>query len=400
MLPNALKTGRQIIDRLNKKQRIGLLVLCAAAVLGIATAFYMSAESGVDSELLEERTKLGLTEDDGLLGKMRAQAAQAEIALLQREQWRAVMELLYMRGDEKDFIVRRDEALIGEHEKYGNLLVQEIAQSGMSDEEKKFATEKVEAYRQYFTEVAESVRKIAALTKEEAAPPEASGEEGWPWRGIAIIGILLTVGASAAYVRFSLRPVGRLARYMEAFAAGDFGEEVPYAGRGGAVGKMASAVRTFKGNLFQQATHVDDEAEFAEQILENVDVLAEASNQLATAGRDIRRQAEEVVRVSHSVSDEVAEINSHILALAEKMDSISAALKPETKEASAKVDEIKGKTNEAVSKILFVNDVVQKAKELSKEIAEGVERHGAATRDIVRGIKHVASAIQKRVKRE
>ncbi|MFA5041194.1 MAG: hypothetical protein WC464_06140 [Bdellovibrionales bacterium] len=400
--------------RLPKKVRIGILAFGAIAIIGAIIGGYgLIKEARIRSEIFEEKRILGLTIDEGLMGAMRGEAAQAEIALIERQQWQAIMELLYMRLYEKDYLSLFDDADLERHKKYGDILEQEVGLLRIPENDKNYILERVKGYRNYFSLVAETTRKINSLTETiggngvsiKVAP--ATKGSSLPWGMMAAFAMAALFIASVFYARFVLFAVKKLARYMESLAAGEFQETVPFAGSGGDIGKMASAIRVFKGNMFRQATQYEDQTEFAEELLQNVDVLKEAADQLAHSGNEIMRQTEEVVRVSHSVSDEVADINSHILGLARKVDDMDAAIKrggeamagQAAKEKAAQVEEIKEGANKAVSKILFVNDVVMKAKTLSVEIAGAVEKHGAATRDIIRGLKHVAASIHKKVSR-
>jgi len=380
-------------------------------------------------ELIEEKTKLGLTQDLGLIGSMRANAMQTEMALLERQQWRAITELLYMRRYERDYLDTFDDASVKEHHKYGELLEQEIAQAYLKRSDKEFLTEKAKAYRKDFAALTETIRNIQTLEsayKEKsavaqkvlsefgnAAPAESTGIAKAVILGIlGLLGLAGAAAGGASFMRARYRPFEKLASYMESLAAGKTQEDVPFRNDTGDVGKIASSVAMLLDAVEQQQAANqkmevvnENQTEFEQEAAAYIDKVVAEADEISSCGQDIMRKASEVMKGSLFVSEEIAETNSLVLRLAERVDAVDGSLRyideGKGKEAAEgmkyQMAEIRAGINKAISKILHINAAILEVKGITKEMAISAEGQGPAARGVVRGIRYVSSIAQERM---
>jgi methyl-accepting chemotaxis protein len=334
-----------------------------------------------------------------------------------------------MRRYEKEYFERFDQASVEEHQKYGALLEQEIAASYLKRSDKEALTDRIKAYRQDFAAVAETIQKVNVLTGEykeksarakelleefgNALPQQSAGETGGYLIGVLVVlGFLIIVALGSFFARAMYEPIKKLAQYMESLAAGNVQEEVPFKDCAGEVGKMAASVVVFKDTLMrqellkqQQEAINQDRAEYEQEAAAYIDKIVEEAEGLSTCGQELRSKAYEAMNISLSVSDEMADTNSLMLRLAEKVDAIDSALYQINGSQSMEVvdrikkqlKEIREGMNKAVSKILLINDVILKVKGLSKEMVVSAEGQGPATRGVVRGIRYVSSIAHERM---
>ncbi len=383
-------------------------------------------------QILQEKKKLGLTADLGLVGSMRGNAMQAEIALLERQQWKPVAELLYMRKYERDVMDRLGDASVKEYNKYGANLEQDIAQAYLKRGDKEFLTEKVRAYRQDFTAVVETLQNMNALSAsyinksaaakkvlsefENAAPKVDS--EGKTDILIGILGILAVLALAGAatggayFMRVRYGKFEKLMQYMDSLLAGNTQDDVPFTDHAGELGKMAAVIAELKDALLKQEAFIkkqeainQNQADYEEEASACIDRVVAEAEELTSRGQEILRKASEVMKGSLSVSEEIADTNSLVLRLAERVDAVDGSLRylndGQTKEAAEgikyQIAEIRGELSKAISKILNINAAILEVKGMSKEMAISAEGQGPATRGVVRGVRYVSSITQERM---
>ena len=344
------------------------------------------------SSVVARARELGLSDDSGLRGVLRASARAIEDEL---KQWPNADKLTgrmeSMRKMEKDFIIYSDESLLSGHRKAFNEFTFFLADSGLDaatqtkleklartyrtdlgrfvDATKAFRAE-VQTFNDAFQAM---VPRFEALLETANAGMAGAVETQNRVRGEVIasvlqVGSILLIGfavISLLVARSITRPLRLIEGVMERLAGGDRTATVPETGRRDEIGAMARAVSVFKENL--QRTHeLEQEARRAER---------RAEEERESALRAIAHDFDSAFgRVLHTVGHATDQIRSgaHILRdTAEKM-----------KEQALDTSEKAERTSEVVG---IVNDV---SRTLSASIGEIGGRVSTSSTAIRRAVDH------------
>ncbi|MBB3265257.1 methyl-accepting chemotaxis protein [Azospirillum sp. OGB3] len=344
------------------------------------------------SSVVARAKELGLSDDSGLRGVLRASARAIEDEL---KQWPNADKLTgrmeSMRKMEKDFIIYSDESLLSGHRKAFNEFTFFLADSGLDAATQTRLEKQARAYRtdlgrfvdatkafraevQTFNDAFQAmVPRFEALLESANAGMAGAVETQNRVRGAVIanvlqVGSVLLVGfaiISLLVARSITRPLRLIEGVMERLAGGDRTATVPETGRRDEIGAMARAVSVFKENL--QRTHeLEQESRRAER---------RAEEERETALRAIAHDFDSAFgRVLHTVSHAADQIRNgaHILRdTAEKM-----------KEQALDTSEKAEQTSEVVG---IVNNV---SRTLSASIGEIGGRVTTSSTAIRRAVEH------------
>ena len=344
------------------------------------------------SSVVARARELGLSDDSGLRGVLRASARAIEDEL---KQWPNADKLTgrmeSMRKMEKDFIIYSDESLLSGHRKAFNEFTFFLADSGLDTGTQTKLEKQARTYRtdlgrfvdatkafhaevQTFNDAFQAmVPRFEALLEMANAGMAGAVETQNRVRGEVIanvlqVGSILLIGfavISLLVARSITRPLRLIEGVMERLAGGDRTATVPETGRRDEIGAMARAVSVFKENL--QRTHE------LEQEARRVERRAEEEREAAL--RAIANDFDSAFgRVLHTVGHAADQIRSgaHILRdTAEKM-----------KEQALDTSEKAERTSEVVG---IVNDV---SRTLSASIGEIGGRVSTSSTAIRRAVDH------------
>ncbi|CAO3374765.1 hypothetical protein [Azospirillum argentinense] len=323
------------------------------------------------SSVVARAKELGLSDDSGLRGVLRASARAIEDEL---KQWPNADKLTgrmeSMRKMEKDFIIYSDESLLSGHRKAFNEFTFFLADSGLDMATQTKLEKQARAYRsdlgrfvdatkafraevQTFNDAFQAmVPRFEALLDSANAGMAGAVETQNRVRGEVIanvlqVGSILLVGfaiISLLVARSITRPLRLIEGVMERLAGGDRTATVPETGRRDEIGAMARAVSVFKENL--QRTHeLEQESRRAER---------RAEEERESALRAIAHDFDSAFgRVLHTVSHAADQIRNgaHILRdTAEKMKEQAL----DTSEKAEQTSEVVGIVNN-VSRTLSVS---------------------------------------------
>ncbi|WP_029041551.1 HAMP domain-containing protein, partial [Cucumibacter marinus] len=254
---------------------------------------------------IEVTKLLGLDEDSGLQGELRAatQAIEAELngssnmgAMVLNPIW---VQLLRMRRNEKDFIMRGDEAYLAQFDEAAdgfNLSV-EIApiDNAVKTKMTDFATQYSTSFHAYADGSVEYHQTIADTEQAVAEATKVSEQRRSFWNMMsanatkavedlraqtqvliyAVIGAATFAGFVIAYTVGSIvvRQVTRIEGSMQSLAEGELDIEVPYIKRLDEVGRMAQAVEVFRENAVKVAAMSEEEAARAARIAKRAEMM-------------------------------------------------------------------------------------------------------------------------------
>ncbi|WP_315838469.1 HAMP domain-containing methyl-accepting chemotaxis protein [Bradyrhizobium prioriisuperbiae] len=360
---------------------------------------------------------LGLTEKDGLQGRLRAAVHTIESRLADFNDTALTNVMLTMRRHEKDYMLRGDD-------KYGDALQASVADfksklaaSDLAAEVKAELAKLAEAYESAFmaymvsrdqlTEEADDLATLyarnrpallAVIAAAEARYQAAEDKARQLRQNLIWIIALATLITGLVIFIVAHRVAGAMssmARAMQQLAAGDLQVVLPGLGRNDEIGEIAQAVETFKVNV---ATKAERDAEvkaaqerqaterrradmhqlangFEQAVGEIIDTVSQAASGLEASADTLTRNADRTRQLSATVAAASGQAS-------ENVQSVASA----TEEMSSSVGEIGRQVDES-SRI--ASEAVQQAGDTNARIAEmasAAERIG----DVVKLISSIA----------
>ncbi|AVT75891.1 chemotaxis protein [Rhodopseudomonas palustris] len=271
------------------EQRLGRTDSDAAAKQSTALLTGLNLYLTRFQNLLSAKRVLGLTEQDGLQGKLREATRRLEAKLAEIDDPRLSVLMLTMRRLEKDFIQKG-------REKDGDDLIERasdfagaLAKSDLAADQKKELTTLIGGYKSSFLAFMVSQQSLneeiedfgsvfartrptldALMTSAEARyrASQSSAAQVRKLLNWIIGGVTLGVATLARLVGQRIAgSVTRTTAAMQRLAAGDFDAVLPGLERRDEIGEMARAVEAFKA-ASQRAAREEAEAKIAQQQIE------------------------------------------------------------------------------------------------------------------------------------
>jgi methyl-accepting chemotaxis protein len=334
--------------------------------------------------LVQAAEKVGLNEDQGLMGAMRHDVHDVETVLQGIDAPRVLIGMLQMRRNEKDFLARLDP-------KYGAAvkdglpgLIAALDMAAPSAELRARIVTDMTAYQERFAALmaatldekaagrglsaiyAEIEPELVALDETFAArarSAEAQSEATAVAMHRQVFGALAVVALVVAGLgwlvgRNIARPIVAVTRAMEALTAGDLATAVPADDRRDEIGTMVRAVRTFRDGMIEAARLREA------QVAQRERAAQETRAALMGMAEEIERSAE------HSVG-EIGARTATMIGIAEEMGSLANRSGGSAREAA----------EAAAQALANAQTVASAAEELSASINEisGQVSRSAAT---------------------
>ncbi len=270
------------------------------------------------SEMSDLQHKLGLTQDAGLEGRLRASVHDIERTLAPFKDSHLNELMLTMRRHEKDYMLRRDPKYRDEFKDAVSRFANALDASGLAASEKNVVKEKLAAYQSEFLAYVEAQqalaskqtamsasyakiepgidaigRSIANLESKSAAEAENVRQDTAYKFEIAAAAILLIMMLYAYWVGRSItRPLAALVALLQKLAHGDYSATIEGVERRDELGDVARAAGVFKENGLAKLRMEREQAE-AEQraAAEREAALAQISSEFEAAIGDIVQAA-------------------------------------------------------------------------------------------------------------
>ncbi|WP_114861647.1 methyl-accepting chemotaxis protein [Azospirillum brasilense] len=373
------------------------------------------------SSVVARAKELGLSDDSGLRGVLRASARAIEDEL---KQWPNADKLTgrmeSMRKMEKDFIIYSDESLLSGHRKAFNEFTFFLADSGLDTATQTRLEKQARAYRsdlgrfvdatkafraevQTFNDAFQAmVPRFEALLDSANAGMAGAVETQNRVRGEVIanvlqVGSVLLVGfaiISLLVARSITRPLRLIEGVMERLAGGDRTATVPETGRRDEIGAMARAVSVFKENL--QRTHeLEQESRRAERRAEE-----ERESALRAIAQDfdsafgrvlhtVSHAADQIRNGAHILRDTAEKMKDQALDTSEKAERTSEVVgivNNVSRTLSASIGEIGGRVTTSSTAIRRAVDHARQSDSAVAALADSSQRIG----EIVRLINDIA----------
>ncbi|UKJ72669.1 methyl-accepting chemotaxis protein [Azospirillum brasilense] len=373
------------------------------------------------SSVVARAKELGLSDDSGLRGVLRASARAIEDEL---KQWPNADKLTgrmeSMRKMEKDFIIYSDESLLSGHRKAFNEFTFFLADSGLDIATQTRLEKQARTYRtdlgrfvdatkafraevQTFNDAFQAmVPRFEALLESANAGMAGAVETQNRVRSEVIanvlqVGSVLLVGfaiISLLVARSITRPLRLIEGVMERLASGDRTATVPETGRRDEIGAMARAVSVFKENL--QRTHeLEQESRRAERRAEEereTALRAIAHDFDSAFGRvlhTVSHAADQIRNGAHILRDTAEKMKEQALDTSEKAEQTSEVVgivNNVSRTLSASIGEIGGRVTTSSTAIRRAVDHARQSDSAVAALADSSQRIG----EIVRLINDIA----------
>ena len=357
--------------------------------------------------------ELGLSEKEGLRGKLRGAVHAVEKKLKAANLDGLTVKMLMMRRHEKDFMLRGDEKYIDRVHARSNEFKGLLASTSVADEEKaelsklldtyvssfdafaRLSVEKEAAVKQLSTiylDVTPAVDELVAFSEKGAANARQMMSETQAKIELLILGGSLSVVAlfivmGAAVAMSITRPVQAVTSATETLASGDWTVAIPALGNKDEIGAVARALQVFKENLIrskeleeEQRIEQQRQAErgqrlatltstFDTSVSEVLNVVSSASTELQSTAGSMRGTAEETTRQSSSVASASEETASAVQTVATATEELTASIGEITQQMSRSSE----KANQAVTEADQVQTKVDGLVDAAQAIGQVVE---------------------------
>ena len=372
--------------------------------------------------VVDDKRRLGLDENSGLEGALRASVHAIETKLNEFDDPRLLATMLMMRRHEKDFMLRRNVRYGEEMKKRTMEFRTGLAASNIPPADQAEILEKLSAYQQDFlgwTETAiaigrdqkaasdafaaiepriDAVRKSVERTRIEAE--SANIQTAAATRSEMQIAILLTVVAVSAFAfltgRAISRPLSAMTGAMGKLANGNFDVVLPGLGRKDEIGEMAQAVEQFKVEARERARRdaEDEEAETRAAEVERKAAMHRLADEFAAAVGKIIETVSHAATGLEAAADRMADTAKTTQQLSDMVTSASmqassnvASVAAATEEMSASVKEVAGRVQES-SRIAI--GAVKQAERTDARIAQ-LSQAASRIGDVIKLITAIAA---------
>ncbi|WP_150495192.1 methyl-accepting chemotaxis protein [Roseibium aquae] len=343
--------------------------------------------------LTSDYQAMGLTENDGLRGELRAAVHAVEEKLNEANLDALTVKMLMMRRHEKDFMLRGGEKYIERIDARRSEFDPLLAETALSDADKAEIMTSMDRYQAGFKAYAVMAKEIeediAALDQTYAAMvPDFDALSEAAYQGkVAAQKALEATQASAQTVFYSAaggalaiaivlafligrsitRPVQALTGTMKNLAEGNIDVSVPFAETGSEIGDMARAVEVFQRNALRTRELEEEQKQQAEQAeLDKRAMMDNLADQFDSAIGGI------VARVSNAVTN-LSETARTMSSVSEDTSGRAEAASSASQTTSENVQMVASAAEEMTASINEINQQVIRASTSSQKAASDVE---------------------------
>jgi methyl-accepting chemotaxis protein len=344
---------------------------------------------------------LGFSEFEGLKSKLSIsiKAMQSEIEIWPNQD-PLMARILQMRLAEKDFLLFKNESVLGRHRRWSNEVDLKIDSAGLDPATRAKFHELLTAYladwkaygetqliisggstdmQKIFRELGGKVDGLfdrAQEASQAANLAEIDIRRAVLWRTMAIgfVAAMLFQISALVFSRSITVPIADMEHAMGDLAKGKRNVEIPGVGRHDEIGDMAKAVQVFKDNMA-----------FMEQLqterMRESETLAQRGRLLEDLTNDFDKQTAEIMRAVESSMD----------ALYERAESITEMAKA-TSDQMILVDQSSRQATEGVNSIAAAaEELAAQVNEINQQVAESTRVTGEATDAAARADRLVVS---------
>lgn len=356
---------------------------------------------------------LGFNETQGLQGRLREAVHQVEARLAQSDLLPLNALMLTMRRHEKDFMLRGGDKYVDALRESVDAFEQALKGAPLAETTRAELRERIRTYEQGFlayaagadtlkeeaadldtivqrlqpltTEVRRTIESLNAQAQSAIAASRETTTRRMLW---AIALTVLCTGLLSLWVgqRIS-RPLGMMARAMEALASGDLAVTVPTLRRRDELGAIAAAFAVFHAKMVENrdltaerlAERLRSEAERRQAMLALADRL---ETEVGGATRDL---AEAAARMQH----EAQVVSGAVAQTGERAVSVAAT----SEQTSANVHQVSAATEELTASIGEISAQVTLSAQATRVALQEAGRTGTAVRDLAGTMDRVGEVV-------
>ncbi|HEY9079210.1 methyl-accepting chemotaxis protein [Magnetovibrio sp.] len=357
--------------------------------------------------------QIGLTPNDGLMGKLRTAVSEVEDELAKYDNPRLTVIMLMMRRHEKDFLLRVDPKYVAEMDQRMTEFDALLAESDIPQHAKPNIEKKLDTYMENFKAVAklyleevddkatmsELYKKVTPIldfldekgTADAKAATEAMQDNAVSaFQFIMISMVVVTIvvfGLALLIGRGISRPIGAMTNAMGTLADGNLEAEIPAQDYGNEVGKMAAAVQVFKDNA------IEVKRLEAEQKANEERAAQEKRDMMLKMADDFENSVGGVVNSVSSAATEMQSSASNLSSTAEQTSRQSAAVAAASEEASTNVQTVASASEELSSSISEISRQVAQSTQISNTAVAEVEGANAQVQSLAEAAKRIGEVV-------
>ncbi|MGX4806954.1 methyl-accepting chemotaxis protein [Bradyrhizobium guangdongense] len=360
--------------------------------------------------VVEQRQRLGLDENSGLEGRLRASVHDIESKVDQLHDAPLKVIMLMMRRHEKDFMLRRDAKYGGEMKKRASEFASTVDAAAVPEAAKAELRAKLSDYQRDFSAWMETALKLATELKamseafaavEPVIEQVSQSVEGMRveadrlneterasiqfWIAVAIALIACAVLGLGVFIGRSVsQPLALMRAAMIELAKGNFAIVLPGLGRPDEIGEIAQAVETFKINAERKAR---EEAE--EKIRQDRLAAERRRADMIRMADDFEGAIGEIVETVSSAATELEASATSLTSTAGRSTELATLVEAASEEAATNVQSVASAAEELTAS---VNEISRQVQASARIAGEAVSQAGQ-TNDRVGELSRAAARI-------
>ena len=290
--------------------------------------------------VVQRYQQLGLDEESGLQGSLRAAVHSVETKLAEANQDALTVKMLMMRRHEKDFMLRGNEKYIGRIDERRREFDALLDQAPLPQTFKDDVSALMDTYQQDIHAWADAslalvgetaelseifarmepdfVRTFAAASEGAVAAADAlqaaRDTTRWGFISVGLVVLVAAIGLGVVIGRSVTRPLIRITETLTVLAKGDTGVTVPSTENKDEIGDIARTVLVFKENAIErqrleaaqaeQRAQQEKRAKLVEKLISDFDsVVGKALGIVTGASGQLHETAEAMTRTSQMTKD-------------------------------------------------------------------------------------------------
>ena len=365
--------------------------------------------------VVEHKRKLGLNEESGLEGRLRASVHAIEAKVEQSREQYLLVSMLTMRRHEKDFMLRRDRKYGDEMKRSAGEFLAGVDSADITESTKAELRQRLAEYQRDFADWMETALTLStelrtmsetfsvvepvidaasksiddiSIEADRLNVKERDTIQFWIAIAIAAIAILV-LSAGILIGRSVGRPLTAMTAAMSELANGNFAIVLPGLGRSDEIGNIARAIEAFKVKAEQKAR---DEAtaklredqiaaeqrradmhrladQFETAVCEIVETISSASTELEASASTLRVTAEQAQEQTGIVAGASEEASTNVQSVASATEELSSSVN----EISRQVRESARMAGEAVGQTRSTTERIGELSRAASRIGDVVE---------------------------
>src|ERR1700728_191591 len=207
--------------------------------------------------------------------------------------------------------------------------------------------------------------------------------------GLSTVGIGIFSGCIAWFIgRGISRPLNSLGARMEGIATGELDSEIPGAGRGDEVGKMAKTVQVFKDNALRMRELEKSEAETRDR------TAAERRAAMESLAGDFERSVNGIVRSVSTAATSMQTTAQSMTATASDASARAANVSAASQSASNNVGTVAAAAEELSSSVAEISRQVGRSTQIASQAVTDAERTNATVQVLSTGAEKIGEVVK------